>query len=145
MVEILSAFELIYTALMSHHHGECDQCRNRVRAAMSSGFAPVNRVISPRRTEELSIVTSMEHTMLPYVAELGLVDHHCHGVMDRDLERDEFESLLTEADAPAPGITLFDSLAGLAVRRWCAPVLGLPAHVSPGDYLAAVASSARRR
>ncbi|MFC6080423.1 amidohydrolase family protein [Sphaerisporangium aureirubrum] len=78
----------------------------------------------------------MESTVLPCVAGLRLVDHHCHGVVDGDLGREEFESLLTEADAPAPGTTLFDSLAGLAVRRWCAPLLGLPAHASPGDYLA---------
>ncbi|MFC4910004.1 amidohydrolase family protein [Actinomadura gamaensis] len=66
-----------------------------------------------------------------------LIDHHCHGVVRRDLDRAEFESLLTEADGPGPlGGTLFDTRAGLAVRRWCAPVLDLPPHASPDDYLA---------
>src|SRR5690606_10642976 len=31
----------------------------------------------------------------------------------------------------------FDSPAGLAIRRWCGPVLGLEPHVSPAVYLAA--------
>ncbi len=45
--------------------------------------------------------------------------------------------MLTEADTVSPlGVTLFDSHIGLAVRRWCAPVLDLPAHAAPDDYLA---------
>ena len=76
-------------------------------------------------------------TLLPCVADLSLIDHHCHGVVRTDLNRAEFESLLTEADAASPlGTSLFDSLIGLAVRRWCAPVLDLPPHASADDYLA---------
>jgi predicted TIM-barrel fold metal-dependent hydrolase len=30
---------------------------------------------------------------------------------------------------------LFDTQAGLAVRRWCAPLLDLPAHVDPDTYI----------
>ncbi|MCW2879647.1 MAG: amidohydrolase [Sphaerisporangium sp.] len=74
--------------------------------------------------------------LLPCVETLRLVDHHCHGVAYRDLDRSRFESMLTEADTVSPGITLFDSQIGLAVRRWCAPVLGLPAHAPADDYLA---------
>jgi uncharacterized protein len=75
--------------------------------------------------------------LLPCVETLRLVDHHCHSVMDHDLDRSAFESLLTEAEAPGPlGGTLFDSAIGFAVRRWCAPVLDLPPHASPEDYLA---------
>ena len=33
------------------------------------------------------------------------------------------------------GTTFFDSMLGLAVRRWCAPVLGLEPHASAEDYL----------
>ncbi len=66
-----------------------------------------------------------------------LVDHHCHGVVRRDLDRQAFEGLLTEAAGPSPlGATLFDSMIGLAIRRWCAPVLGLGPLASPDDYLA---------
>jgi len=75
--------------------------------------------------------------VLSFVESLPLVDHHCHGVVRRDLDRTGFESLLTEAAAPsALGGTLFDSQIGLAVRRWCAPVLDLPPHVGAEEYLA---------
>jgi hypothetical protein len=66
-----------------------------------------------------------------------MIDHHCHGLVTGDLDRTGFEALLTEADAVSPlGTTLFDSLIGLAVRRWCAPVLDLPEYASAEDYLA---------
>lgn len=67
---------------------------------------------------------------------LPLIDHHCHGVVRTNLDRPEFEALLNESDGPAPGTTMFDSMIGLAIRRWCAPVLYLDAHASPEDYLA---------
>jgi predicted TIM-barrel fold metal-dependent hydrolase len=55
----------------------------------------------------------------------------------RDLERPEFEAMLTEAAGPSLlGGSLFDSQIGLAVRRWCAPVLDLPAHTPADEYLA---------
>jgi predicted TIM-barrel fold metal-dependent hydrolase len=74
--------------------------------------------------------------LLPCVETLRLVDHHCHGVVPRDLDRNQFESMLTEADAAPPDVTLFDSQIGFAVRRWCAPVLDLPARTRVEDYLA---------
>jgi hypothetical protein len=75
--------------------------------------------------------------LLPCVEELRLVDHHCHGVVRTDPDRAAFESMLTEADtAGPPGTSLFDSLIGLAVRRWCAPELDLPPCVPARDYLA---------
>ena len=74
----------------------------------------------------------------PAVAELGLADHHCHGVIRRDLDRPAFEAMLTEADyADAAGVTMFGSQLGLALRRWCPPVLGLDPHTGPDEYLAA--------
>ena len=116
--------------------------------------------------------------LLPFVRDIPLVDHHCHGVIRRDVGRRDFEAMLTEADYPGQagwtgqewtggalgpvgrkwvagheglaeqkestgradrtalaGVTLFDSQVGLAVRRWCPPVLGLPAHTGPGEYL----------
>jgi uncharacterized protein len=78
-------------------------------------------------------------SLLPFVRDMALADHHCHGVIRRDVRRGEFEAMLTEADDPgqrgAPGLTMFDSQIGLAVRRWCPPVLGLPAHTEPDEYL----------
>jgi len=76
--------------------------------------------------------------LLPAVAELRLADHHCHGVIRRDVDRPEFEAMLTEADyADEPGVTMFGSQLGLALRRWCPPVLGLDPHAGPDEYLAA--------
>lgn len=43
---------------------------------------------------------------------------------------------MNEAGRPAPaGTTFFDSLLGLAIRRWCAPVLDLEPHATPEEYL----------
>lgn len=68
---------------------------------------------------------------------IALVDHHCHGVVDEDLNRADFEQLMTESDWPAPpGTTHFDSQVGFAVRGLCAPALGLAPWVAPQDYLA---------
>ncbi|MFI6643094.1 amidohydrolase family protein [Streptomyces sp. NPDC050504] len=66
-----------------------------------------------------------------------LVDHHCHGTVAGEQDRAGFESYLTESDRPpAPGTTFFDTQLGFAVRRWCPPLLGLPAHCPPDEYLA---------
>jgi uncharacterized protein len=65
-----------------------------------------------------------------------LIDHHVHGVMTGDLDRTGFESLITEAAGPhGPGISLFDSQLGFAVRRWCAPLLDLEPFAAPEQYL----------
>ncbi|MER6540348.1 amidohydrolase family protein [Streptomyces sp900105755] len=66
---------------------------------------------------------------------LPLVDHHCHGAVTADLTEPEFESLLTEGEA-WPGVSPFDTPAGIAVRRHCAPLLGLDRHAPVADYLA---------
>jgi hypothetical protein len=71
------------------------------------------------------------------IEELRLLDHHVHTVRPGAVARADFEGYLTESDQPAPaGTTQFDSQLGFAVRRWCAPVLGLDPAGSPDDYLA---------
>jgi uncharacterized protein len=71
------------------------------------------------------------------VEGVRLIDHHCHGLVKTDLDLAEFERLISESfDPPPPGTTRFDTPLGLAVRRWCAPVLGLEPFVSPGEYVA---------
>jgi uncharacterized protein len=71
------------------------------------------------------------------LAEIPLVDQHCHPVVLADPERSQFELMLSEArDPQARGVTEFDTQVGLAVRRWSAPVLGLPPHADPDEYLA---------
>ncbi|AWW36630.1 MULTISPECIES: amidohydrolase family protein [Streptomyces] len=69
------------------------------------------------------------------LAALPLVDHHCHGVVTSDPTVRRFESLLTEGEA-WPGFSAFDSPVGVAVRRHCAPLLDLPRHAPPEEYLA---------
>jgi uncharacterized protein len=66
------------------------------------------------------------------MAEWPLVDHHCHGVVQRDMDEAGFTAMLTEA---ATGEGVADSRIGLAVRRWCAPVLDLEPHAPVTEYL----------
>lgn len=68
--------------------------------------------------------------------DFALVDHHCHAVARGTLTRAEFEAFLTESDCPPPdGCSAFDSLLGVAVRRWCGPVLDLEAGAEPDAYI----------
>ncbi|MBV8993925.1 MAG: amidohydrolase family protein [Pseudonocardiales bacterium] len=68
---------------------------------------------------------------------LPLVDHHVHGATIATLDGGLFEAGFTESPWPAPtGTTHLDSQLGFAVRRWCAPVLDLPAHARAEAYLA---------
>lgn len=81
--------------------------------------------------------SSLSGELAAAIDGLQLVDHHVHGATPHDLARGELEELLTESDRPLPGwMTQFDSQIGFAVRRWCAPLLDLPAHVDPDTYVA---------
>src|SRR5882672_1163585 len=74
----------------------------------------------------------VQPSVLPFVAAQQLVDHHCHGILRSG---GDVAGLLNEADGDAAADGLpFDSLAGLAFRRWCPPLLGLPPHASVADY-----------
>lgn len=67
---------------------------------------------------------------------VSLVDHHCHGVVTADLDRPGFEDLISESFDPAPpGTSHVDTPVGLAIRRWCAPVLDLPPLVETETYV----------
>ena len=71
------------------------------------------------------------------LADLPLVDQHCHPVVLDPLDAAAFELLLTEAQELGPaGTSQLDSHVALAVRRWCAPVLGLEPHAMPYAYMA---------
>lgn len=71
------------------------------------------------------------------LAAMPLVDHHTHGVVPHDLSRAEFEPFISESDTAAiAGTTRFDSQLGFVLRRWCAPLLDLPAFAQPDEYLA---------
>ncbi|WP_245953492.1 amidohydrolase family protein [Arthrobacter silvisoli] len=70
------------------------------------------------------------------VSTLPLVDHHVHGCFTEPLTRTEFEESINEGSPdPIPAfMTQFDSQVGFAIRRWCAPRLGLPPHAGAEEY-----------
>jgi hypothetical protein len=73
-------------------------------------------------------------TLLPFIDTQRLTDHHCHGV---HADRHDLEGFLTEGDGgAAAGGSAFDSLIGLAFRRYCPPLLGLPAWCDIAEYAA---------
>jgi predicted TIM-barrel fold metal-dependent hydrolase len=69
---------------------------------------------------------------------IALVDHHVHGAFNKPIDRAGFEASINEGSTdPVPDfMTMFDSPLGIAIRRWCAPVLGLSAHAPADDYWA---------
>lgn len=68
--------------------------------------------------------------------DLALIDHHCHGLLAESPDDDGFRLLATEADHLSdPGLETLDSPFGLAIRRICAPLLGLPRHVPVQEYI----------
>jgi predicted TIM-barrel fold metal-dependent hydrolase len=72
------------------------------------------------------------------LTSMPLVDHHVHGSFTSPVTRGAFEQAINEGSPdPIPGfMTQFDSQPGFAIRRWCAPRLGLQPHASAGDYWA---------
>ncbi len=78
------------------------------------------------------------------LAALPLVDHHCHGVFAAEvdgrstppLDRPTLEANLNEGAVAGPGRSYLDSLLGLALRRWCPPLLDLEPHTDIDTYLA---------
>jgi len=67
---------------------------------------------------------------------ISLIDHHVHGAFSEAVDRARFEYSINEGstDPVPPWMTQFDSPLGLAIRRWCAPLLGLDAHAAPQEY-----------
>ncbi|MEU5210572.1 amidohydrolase [Streptomyces sp. NPDC020742] len=69
-----------------------------------------------------------------------LIDQYSHGAVHGELGLGSFEAHLATAvgaHGPAPaGTSYFDSFTGLALRRWCPPLLGLEPHCPPARYLA---------
>ena len=79
-----------------------------------------------------------EAALAEHSAAVPLVDHHVHGAFTRELSQPEFEESINEGSPdPVPAwMSQFDSQLGFAIRRWCAPLLGLPAHTPAADYWA---------
>ena len=67
---------------------------------------------------------------------IPLIDHHCHGITGKDLDYVNFQKFLSESYRPPPeGTSDFQKPVGLAVRRFCAPLLDLEKGVSGEDYV----------
>ena len=85
------------------------------------------------------------------IGAIALVDHHVHPALATELSLADLEELITESDRPVPpGTTRFDSQLGVAIRRWCGPVLGLPASAPApaarsSRLVTSTAPSSRRR
>lgn len=73
---------------------------------------------------------------MPIDVDVPLIDHHCHGLVPRNLTRREFEKLISESFVDAPqGTSHFDAPVGLAIRAKCAPLLDLEPFPDPDAYL----------
>jgi len=71
------------------------------------------------------------------IMELQLVDHHAHGVSMADMDVQRMGDLLNESSSPKlGGAVAFQKPVGTNIRTFCAPALGLPAHVDIEDYVA---------
>ncbi len=68
------------------------------------------------------------------VAGATLVDHHVHSIVREVPDRQGYLAMLTESDRPA-AVAGWDTQLGIAVRRWCAPFLGLERSASGEAYL----------
>ena len=77
---------------------------------------------------------------MEHLGAVRLVDHHVHGWFTEPGDRAAFESALNEG-ATGPVSSGFDLPVGVAVRRWCAPLLGLPALAPADDYWEARAAT----
>jgi predicted TIM-barrel fold metal-dependent hydrolase len=77
------------------------------------------------------------------LSEIALVDHHVHSVVQGRVGPRAFQAMASESDrqsaADAAGL---DTQLGVAIRRWCAPLLGLPAGVDADAYLERRAATA---
>lgn len=75
------------------------------------------------------------------IGALRLVDHHVHSALAAPVGLAELGDLLTESDRPAAaGTSPFDTQVAFAVRRHCAPLLGLDPHAPMDEYVAARAA-----
>ena len=71
------------------------------------------------------------------LAELGLVDHHVHGVVRENPSLESFTNMITESDrTPRSLDEAMNTQVGFATRRWVAPLLDLEPFASSSDYFA---------
>mgnify|MGYP000346598686 CR=1 FL=1 len=70
-----------------------------------------------------------------FLASLSLVDHHVHGVVRDNPSAESFSNMITESDRTPKSVAVaMNSQVGFAARRWAAPIIGAPAHISADEY-----------
>ncbi|TYL54048.1 amidohydrolase [Agromyces mariniharenae] len=68
---------------------------------------------------------------------MPLIDHHAHSLLRPPLAERDLLDALTQAEHATDHAAIFDSQLGFALRRFCAPALGLPPFADAAEYLAA--------
>jgi uncharacterized protein len=69
--------------------------------------------------------------------EARFIDHHVHSILAGRLGRPQLIETLSESGQPASAAGAgMDHQLGVAVRRWCAPLIGLPPQVDAETWLA---------
>ncbi|SDH68752.1 amidohydrolase family protein [Agrococcus jejuensis] len=82
-------------------------------------------------------MTAVHPDIAAAIEALPLVDHHVHSLLTDPLDESDLLDALTEADHHWSRETALDTQIGFAVRRHCAPVLGLEPFADTETYLAA--------
>ena len=91
--------------------------------------------------ERLGVVDGPDPGIDRLVRSIALVDHHTHSIVRGPVDSTAFTLMGTESDRPAAAAqTGLDSQIGFAIRRWCAPLLGLDPSVPADHYLEARAA-----
>ena len=82
------------------------------------------------------VAAEVPEPLADHLRAVPLVDHHVHGVFHDALDRPGFEAALNEGSTGPvpPWVSGFDLPLGVAVRRWCAPLLGLAPHAPADEY-----------
>lgn len=85
------------------------------------------------------VTAQVPEALADHLRGVQLVDHHVHGTFTKSVDRATFEASINEGSTdPVPAfMTMFDSPLGLAIRRWCAPVLGLEPFAEADQYWSA--------
>ena len=112
----------------------CSVRRARPSRVIRSGGNAMSQTGFALLTEALTGIESVPDDLADALAG-PLVDHHVHTSFRGPVDRPTFEASINEASTdPVPEfLTMFDSPLGFAIRRWCAPLLGLaPACVGRG-------------
>lgn len=85
----------------------------------------------PNFTAGLQVPVTLQEALA-----IPLVDHHVRTTFRGPIDLATFEASLNEGspDPIPPFMTMFDAPLGIAIRRWCAPILDLGTFAEPLEY-----------